>query len=558
MHYPEPMHPFDSFIIEANYLAVSAVSSRVFVLPAGMGTDLRIVNGYLCESGVDVHDPDVIAQRVKLFRARAGYYYENWDGLYDLWVAKVKDEIRGLESVVVPEMSEFEPESSVLEARGLNSAHDLLIAFNRVLESADRIWHYHFEFLALGYAAYLSFQELCRALFPDMTEQTIVKMVSGVDVLLYRPDDELKKLAALALEFGVGEVVESTPTLVGLRSVLADSEPGQRWLSALDESMSPWFNFSLGPGFYHQHRSWVDKPEVPLTTLVEYIGKLRAGESIARPTAALAAERDAVTAAYRRLIGDDTSRQEFDNALALAKTVFPYVEDHNFYVEHWYHTVFWNKVREFGALLVAHDFMDDVEDVFFLQRLEVLDALGDLRLSWATGSPPFGRMHWGPIIERRKAILASLRQWTPPPALGPAPTDINEPLAVMLYGLTKDRIDSWLAMDDDASGGATLSGFAASPGVVEGHARVVMSVEELELLQEGEILIAPSTLPSWARVFGKIGAAVSDVGGMMCHAAIVAREYGLPAVVGTVRATTTIKTGQLVRVDGSKGEVTVL
>jgi pyruvate,water dikinase len=128
----------------------------------------------------------------------------------------------------------------------------------------------------------------------------------------------------------------------------------------------------------------------------------------------------------------------------------------------------------------------------------------------------------------------------------------------MLYGITKDRIDSWLALDDDAADVTKLSGFAASPGVVEGRARVVLSVEELELVEEGEILIAPSTLPSWARVFGKIAAAVSDVGGMMCHAAIVAREYGLPAVVGTVRATSTITTGQWVRVDGAKGEVVVL
>ena len=75
---------------------------------------------------------------------------------------------------------------------------------------------------------------------------------------------------------------------------------------------------------------------------------------------------------------------------------------------------------------------------------------------------------------------------------------------------------------------------------------------------EGEILVAPVTAPSWAPVFGKIKATVTDIGGMMTHAAIVCREYGLPAVTGTGTATTAIKTGQMLRVNGSTGEVTIL
>jgi pyruvate,water dikinase len=77
-------------------------------------------------------------------------------------------------------------------------------------------------------------------------------------------------------------------------------------------------------------------------------------------------------------------------------------------------------------------------------------------------------------------------------------------------------------------------------------------------IQDGEILVAPLTAPSWAPIFGKIGATVTDVGGMMSHAAIVCREYGLPAVVGTAFGTKRIKTGQRIRVDGNTGMVTVL
>jgi pyruvate,water dikinase len=103
-----------------------------------------------------------------------------------------------------------------------------------------------------------------------------------------------------------------------------------------------------------------------------------------------------------------------------------------------------------------------------------------------------------------------------------------------------------------------VHGFAASPGVVEGYARVLKNVNDIGQVREGDILVSPVTTPSWGPVFPKIKAAVSDIGGTMSHAAIVAREYGMPAVVGTGRATRRIKTGQRLRVDGTNGIVTIL
>jgi pyruvate,water dikinase len=89
-------------------------------------------------------------------------------------------------------------------------------------------------------------------------------------------------------------------------------------------------------------------------------------------------------------------------------------------------------------------------------------------------------------------------------------------------------------------------------------ARVIVAASQLGEVKEGEILVCPITAPSWGPVFGKIRGAVSDIGGIMSHAAIVSREYGMPAVVGTGRATKLIKTGDRVRVDGDSGVVTVL
>jgi pyruvate,water dikinase len=157
----------------------------------------------------------------------------------------------------------------------------------------------------------------------------------------------------------------------------------------------------------------------------------------------------------------------------------------------------------------------------------------------------------------RKRIREALKQWSPPPALGAVPEHLTEPFTVMLWGVSDDTVQRWLTAGD-GTGLTELIGVAASPGVAEGPARVILSPSELDQVQEGEVLVCPITAPSWAPVFTKIAGAVSDIGGIMAHAAIVSREYGLPAVVGTGFGTKSIKTGQRVRVDGGRGIVTVL
>ena len=127
----------------------------------------------------------------------------------------------------------------------------------------------------------------------------------------------------------------------------------------------------------------------------------------------------------------------------------------------------------------------------------------------------------------------------------------------MLWGITTDRIHDWLSTKSDERH-LTLTGIPGSPGVAEGPARVILHPDQLGQLQPGEILVAPTTYTSWTRIFGTIAAAVLDTGGIMCHAAIVAREYGLPAVVGTGTATTRIKTGDCLQIDATNGVVRIL
>jgi pyruvate,water dikinase len=556
MHFPEPMYPFDFVTADSPYLCLGQANTRIFAVPPALGIDHRVLYGWVYMSANGVADPAEIGRRAEIFGRRAGFYFQNWDELYGRWQTKVEATIADIAALEVPDLPELEDEAVVTEGRGIGSSHTLLVAYHRLLESVDRIWQYHFEFLNLGYAAYLVYYELCHQSFPDISDQTIAKMVAGIDVALFRPDQELKRLAARAIELGVGDAVQGARDEADLESRLQGLDGGGLWLADWHASKAPWFNYSNGNGFYHHHRSWVDDPAIPLQAVGSYVARLEAGEDIARPLAAVTAERDRITAEYRALLPDDEAIAAFDQNLGLARMVFPYVESHNFYVEHWYHTIFWNKVREFGALLARHGFVEDAEDVFFLQRHEISDALVDLRLAWAAGSEARGPGYWPPIVARRKEIMDAVRRWSPPPALGTVPDTITEPMTIMLWGITTERVREWAAADrgDDR----TLTGLAGSPGIVEGPARVILDVRQLADLEAGEILVAPVTSPSWTPVFGKIAAAVSDIGGTMSHAAIVSREYGVPAVVGTADATARIRTGDRLRVDGAAGTVTIL
>jgi len=292
---------------------------------------------------------------------------------------------------------------------------------------------------------------------------------------------------------------------------------------------------------------------LPFAAITDYIARLRENASLDRPKEALLAERDRIAGEYAQLLPDEAQCKQFEEMLGLCRHVFPHAEGHKFFIEHWGTSLFFNKLREIGAVFAEHGFFADAEDVFYLNIHEVHEALSDLGLAWAGGTPGRGTVYWPPEVERRKRILARLADWTPPPALGKVPDVITDPTVQLLWGITADRLRAW------ATGGdGDVTGYAASPGIVEGVARVVRSVDEIGDVQPGEVLVCSVTAPSWGPVFPKIAAAVSDIGGMMSHAAIVAREYGLPAVVGTGNATSQIKTGDRVRVDGNTGRVSII
>jgi pyruvate,water dikinase len=177
---------------------------------------------------------------------------------------------------------------------------------------------------------------------------------------------------------------------------------------------------------------------------------------------------------------------------------------------------------------VAEGILFEEEDVFFLRFQELIDI--------AEGRVP---THLEQLIQQRKADYMRDIDRKPPRVF----TSQGEVL------IARQTVDSLPP--------GTLMGTPVSSGVFEGTAKVVLSPEQADL-EEGEILVAPFTDPGWTPLFLSAKALVLEVGGMMTHGAVVAREYGIPAVVGIDDATKKIQTGQRIRVDGDRGYVEII
>ncbi|WP_103662999.1 PEP-utilizing enzyme [Microbacterium sp. CJ77] len=554
-HWPNVFKPFEVTAVEFASRNLGAYNTRHYLVPPANGIDYRIHNGYNYFSPVPV-PPDEIAARVPHFLERAGYYFQNWESLLEKWHTKVTDNIRALEAIEFTPLPDMVPMETITEGVGYDPSVDLFEGYDRLLALVYRNWEHHMEFLNLGYVAYLDLFQFCKEAFPGIPDLAIAKMVVGVDSVLFRPDDELKKLSTLAVELDLQDVFargagNAATTLAALR----EAPRGTEWIQAWEAAQDPWFNYTSGNGFYGDDRYWRDDLDIPMGYVRDYVVRVAAGESLGRPKDELLIERDRIVDEYAAAL-DDEARATFHGKLGLARTVYPYVEDHNFYIEHWTMGVFWRKVRQLSTMLHEQGFWPQPNDMLYLSRDEVRPVLFDYASAWAVGTAPIGPTYWPKEIERRRAIIAALQQERPQPAFNTPPEQISEPFTIMLWGITTEQVQQWLGTDDAQEG--VLTGMAASGGVVEGVARVITSPSQLDELQQGEILVAPVTAPSWGPVFGKIAATVTDIGGMMSHAAIVCREYGVPAVTGTGRASTLITTGTRLRVDGTQGTVIIL
>ncbi len=234
VHSPEVVPPWDASILEFALISLSQYNTRHYVIPPALGVDIRFLNGYSYLSPVGVADPAEIGSRVPEFAERAGFYFANWDRLYAAWMPKVRALIDELEAISFQSLPHREDMAVLTEGRGTGSALGLLSSYHRLVDLTLKLWHHHFEFLNLGYAAYLDFFGFCKQLFPSIPDQAIAKMVAGIQVDLFQPDDEVKKLAVLAVELGLADrflasdSVRSWRSCAATRRVTSGWRPGRR------------------------------------------------------------------------------------------------------------------------------------------------------------------------------------------------------------------------------------------------------------------------------------------------------------------------------------------
>lgn len=244
-------------------------------------------------------------------------------------------------------------------------------------------------------------------------------------------------------------------------------------------------------------------------------------------------------------------RDQFDDLLREALLTYPIRDERVFHADALGAGVARRAVLEAGSRLHRQQRIADPSHLVDATLYEIASMLE------ASAGPSAGELA-DRVRFRTETSLDSA-----PPNLGfapsqPPPAEWLPPAAARLQRSTGTVLALMFAAREEQTAGKTLKGFAASPGTYEGPARVIATVAELPAVQPGEVLITRSTGPTYNIVLPLIGAIVTERGGALCHAAIVAREYGLPAVVGCGGAMRAIATGARVRVDGERGEVWLL
>ena len=439
---------------------------------------------------------------------------------------------------LVPEMQRnFEYlEARLDEADGM-SLPELATLLEDAIDIHDRHWKIHWMLNFAQLSATLNLRAVMEKVRGGVDEELLGRLQNSASdrnwdsiEALWRMKNEVRDDPELRAAFGAGDAK-------AIAAALRGSDRGRRFI---DERVTPYQReFGWHAVWSHEFIFPTVREEMePMLELVR--GYLDTDYDY--PSAIDAMRRDIEAASTEILDGlEGEALEEMRAANAINLRMAPLTPDHHFYIDQGANAHVRLVLIAIGRKLVEDGRLDRPDDVLFLRYNELRMLIGDPTALDARG-----------IVAERRAERDAAKQVKPRNWVGTVtPSQLAFPYLVN-WGYP-ERFYQEASADT-----TTVKGIAGSPGVAEGIARVVMTVDEFDAVRDGDILVCQMTNPAWVVLFTKIAALVTDTGGTTSHPAVLSREFGIPAVIGTSTATHTIRTGDRIRVDGSNGVVEIL
>ena len=399
-------------------------------------------------------------------------------------------------------------------------------AWERAWSHGERAWQIHFYVITGPYQVLEDLADSYESLVENSSASEAFGLVAGLV-------DELR-----LAEEGLEQLTAAAAAIPALDARLRTGQPATMdEVEAIDgsaEFVARLRGFLAVHGHLGQigedlgQASWHEDP----APLLADIGKRLAEPPVpARERwAARAAESEAIADRVRAILAERPAElAEFETLLAAAREIGPLTEGHNYWIDRMCSDRLRRLAYRVGRRLVRGGTLEAADDIMFLTRREVPRVL-------ARSIDP------RPLVAERRREHIRREALEPPRVVGKPKSESSEP----------DRFDG--KRFQPASDG-TLRGTGASAGVVRGPARVVFGPEDFDRVARGDIIVAPASNPGWVPLFSIAAGFVTDTGGVLSHAAVVAREFGLPAVVGMGDATKRIADGRIVEIDGAAGLV---
>lgn len=299
---------------------------------------------------------------------------------------------------------------------------------------------------------------------------------------------------------------------------------------------------------------WREEPTLLLSILRQKIRQPEDAPSIRLQC--LAQDREvALSDAINHLSSNQRQLDRFLLALKRAQECIPISQDRYVVIYQMGYFILRQILLEIGRRFVEASWIERPEEIFYLTVNEVLESDRDRE-----------KHDWRRKIATRREELRRFEKIIPPKTIGTPPTPLNPTMKYQADAMypapeefqTREYENANQSLQTGIVAGAetqVLRGMAGSPGRYKGPARVIHSIHEAGQVTRGDILVCPMTTPAWTALFGIIGGVVTEMGSILSHPAVIAREFGIPAVIGTEIATKVIANNQIVTVDGSTGSI---